>query len=266
MSEEGEVVVNQPTEAEIKAAEFGWVPKDQFKGPEEDWKPAEEFLKRGEEINGFLRKHNERLEEKNRRLAAELAEIRNTIEEFRKFHKESLAQATKRAVEDLKRQQAEALEQGDGQRFVEINEQIETIKNESKSSATEEKKVNQEIIFTPQEFNAWNRKNSWYGQNQEMSEFADELADVLLVKQPNLRGEDFLDALTKRVKRAFPEAFENPARQIPDVGGSGEARSSGKSKKKSYENLPEEAKRACDNFVRRGLITKEEYVAQYDWD
>jgi hypothetical protein len=266
MSDEGEVVQNQPTEAEVKAAEFGWVPKDQFKGNEEDWKPAEEFLKRGEEINGFLRKNNERLEQKNQRLAAELAEIRNTIDEFRQFHKETLAQATKRAIEDLKKQQAEALEQGDGQRFVEINEQIETIKTESKTPAKEEKKPSQEVIFTPQELNSWNKKNTWYGQNQEMSEFADEVADVLLIKQPNLRGEEFLDALTKRVKKEFPEAFENPARQTPDVSGSGEVRGSGNSKKKSYENLPPEAKKACDNFVRRGLITKEEYVSQYDWE
>jgi hypothetical protein len=35
---------------------------------------------------------------------------------------------------------------------------------------------------------------------------------------------------------------------------------------KSYENLPPEAKAACDRFVKQKLMTKEQYVSEYDWN
>lgn len=269
--ESGAPAVN--VEAEKEARQYGWVSKDEFKGDEADWKDAETFLKRGQEINGFLRKNNEKLEGTNQRLVAELAEIKQTIQEFREFHKESLANAKKRAIEELKKEQATALERGDGERFVEINDQIEEIKKVTDKPAEEKKgKTEQVIIFTPQELNAWNEKNDWYGKNTEMSIFTDELADVLLVKQPELRGQEFLDALTRRVKKEYPEYFENPNRNNSEVSGASGTRPAGSSKKKSYDNLPPEAKAACDKFCKtRGpdgkpLMTREEYVAQYDWE
>ena len=36
--------------------------------------------------------------------------------------------------------------------------------------------------------------------------------------------------------------------------------------KKSYESLPAEAKAACDKFVKQGLMTREEYVKEFDWE
>jgi len=46
----------------------------------------------------------------------------------------------------------------------------------------------------------------------------------------------------------------------------GTARPTVSSGKKSYGNLPPEAKAACDKFVKQGLMTKEAYVAEYDWE
>ena len=46
----------------------------------------------------------------------------------------------------------------------------------------------------------------------------------------------------------------------------GTARPSVSSGKKSYNNLPSDAKSACDKFVKQGLMTKEQYVAEYSWD
>lgn len=258
--------VSQPTEAEVKARELGWVPKEEYKGDPENFRDAETFLRRGEEIVGFVRKDLDKALAKNAKYEQELAEIRETMEEFRKFHNETEARAYKRAIDDLKQAKVAAYEQGDGQKVIEIEEEIDKLKEAQKPVTEEKKKPDTQVIFSPQEFNLWNKKNAWYGQNMEMSVFADELADVLLTKQPNLRGEEFLDALTKRIKKEYPEAFENPARSNTDVGGSSGVRPSEGNKKKSYDNLPADAKKACDKFVKQKLMTREQYVAEFDWD
>ena len=52
------------------------------------------------------------------------------------------------------------------------------------------------------------------------------------------------------------------------MDGAGMTTQSGRpsSAKRSYENLPTEAKAACDRFLKQGLIrNKEDYVREYDW-
>ena len=50
---------------------------------------------------------------------------------------------------------------------------------------------------------------------------------------------------------------------VYDAGGNGTRVVKGK---KSYENLPSEAKAACDKFVKQGLMTREEYVKEFEWE
>ena len=47
--------------------------------------------------------------------------------------------------------------------------------------------------------------------------------------------------------------------------GSGRQSRSG-SNAQSYDNLPPTAKDACDRFVKQKLMTREQYVQDYDWN
>jgi len=49
--------VDEETLAEAKRQ--GWVPEEEFNGPEGKWVDAETFVKKGKEINALLRKDNE---------------------------------------------------------------------------------------------------------------------------------------------------------------------------------------------------------------
>ena len=40
----------QPAETEDKARRLGWVPKEEFKGDPENWRSADEFMARGEQL------------------------------------------------------------------------------------------------------------------------------------------------------------------------------------------------------------------------
>lgn len=261
--ENNESVSAQPTESETKARRLGWVPKEEFKGNEEQWRDADEFLKRGEEIHGYLKADLERLHTTLSAKDREIAEIKQVMEEFRKFHNETETRAYKRAIDDLKREKAEAVRLGDGDKVVEIDDQIDQLK-EAQNTPKETPKQSQ---GPNQAFAEWVTDNQWYKPGSELVEIADDIGEILLKKNPTLSGRPFLDAVTKRVKELYPEHFENPNRNTSTVGNSSDGRPpAGNKKKKSYENLPADAKFHCDKFVKQGLMTREQYVQEYDWE
>ena len=61
MSEEASVTNETSPEVRHEAESQGWVPKERFRGNENDWVDAETFVKRGREILPILRKNNENL-------------------------------------------------------------------------------------------------------------------------------------------------------------------------------------------------------------
>lgn len=263
MSDDLEGNVITPTEAEVEAGGFGWVPKEEFHGNPDEWKDAETFLKRGKEINGFLRNDLEKIKRTSDARAAEIAELRQTMDEFRKYHNETEERAYKRAFNDLKQAKIEAIEQGDGARVVEIDDQITSLKEVQKKE--EPKPVTQkqeEIRMTPKELQEWRQSNTWYGRDIELSELTDDFAELVAKKNPELKGVEFLAAVTKKVKAVRPDAFENPNRSNTSVSSSGGSRPTEK-RGKTYADLPVEAKAACDKFVKQGMLTKEKYVAEY---
>lgn len=267
MSEEVEVQqvseVVVPDASADEARKFGWVPKEEFKGNPDEWRDADAFLKKGREINGFLRKDLDKLRGKNSELESQLAEMKSVMQEFRKFHQETEERAYKKALDELKAEKKAALTEGDGDRAVEIDERIESLKEERTKKVTTESEVKPQQEFKPDPtFLSWAEDNRWYNTDRELTEFADDYAEIVRKRNPGLVGKEFLDTVKERVKRGFPEKFENGNRTRPSpVDGSSTVRPNGKGK--TYADLPSEAKAACDKFVKQKLLSQAEYVKQY---
>jgi len=267
MSEDNKEVVDnvvQESQSEVEARQFGWMPKEEFKGDPEQWRDAETFLQRGKEINGFLRKDLEKLEQASKRKDAELAEIRRAMEEFKQFHNKSIEATYKQAIEDLKNQKAQAIEEGDGKKVVEIDEEISKYKEAQRPIQEDKTPVSKP---DEREYYEWLDTNQWYITDEKKSKAAEKFGDILLAKNPNLKGREFLDAVTQKVKEAFSEDFENPARNNSQVAGNSDGipRGNTSANRKSYNNLPQEAKEACDRFVKMKIMTREQYVNEFDW-
>lgn len=255
---------SQPSESEAKARRLGWVPQDEWSGPAEKWRDADTFIRKGEEIHGYLKADLDKLQNTLTQKDREIAEIRATMDEFRKFHNETESRAYKRAIDELKQLKVEAIEQGDGGKVVEIDEKLDQLKEAQKTPKVESVKQAERVN---QEYLDWLPDNKWYTQDPELQEMADDIGELVKKSNPNLIGKGFLEEVTKRVKRLAPEKFENPNRSASTVSSSSDGRQppTGK-KKKSYENLPQEAKQACDRFVKQKLMTREQYVNEFDWD
>ena len=256
-------------QVEKEARMLGWVPKEEFRDGDH-WVDADAFVKRGKEINPILRKNNETLLKKLDEAQREVAEVKKVAKEFEKFQKESAAKQVRELESQLvalKEQKKTAITQGDGDSVVAIDEQIDAIK-EAKREATaptpEAPKPTAQALDPI--FVDWMNENPWFTQDAKMTRIADNLGVRLNAENPELKGKAFFEALNEELELIFPDKLKKLGRKNPVEGGRGDGNNRpSSSKKQSYDNLPPDAKAACDKFVKQGFMTRESYVAEYDW-
>ena len=277
MSEEDKVVDNSGVEQDARL--FGWVPKEEFRGSEETWVDAETFVKRGKEINPILRANNERLkkemEAERKKHSDEINELKKSAEEFKQFQKDAYErkqQQLETELSDLKSQRKEAIREGDADLVVELEDRIDELKEE-KAKKVEVKEPEaapqqqQEVKIDPALSEWLESNNTWFGPDVEATEIANGIGASIRRQFPHLTGKAFLDKLDEKLKQRVPELYGNQNQTRNTVEGSTTRGSSSSSGKKSYENLPADAKAACDKFVKQGLFkSKQEYVDLYDWN
>ena len=278
MSEEQQVVPQEAPEAsqfESEARAQGWVAAEEFRGSESDWVDAETFVRRGKEIMPILRKNNEKLLKELGEARKIAEEARESAKEFREYQKQQFEKKTKDLegqLEQLKQAKRDAITQGDGDRAIAIDDAMDDLK-EQRLEAKEDLKAAEEKTKEVPQFtqdpvlNNWMEKNDWFGKDSRMTNIANGVGVTLRQEDPNLTGQPFLDKLDAELQEMFPEKFGKKRTPNPMEGSpNGTARPSVSSGKKTYNNLPPEAKAACDKFVKQGLMTKEAYVADYDWE
>ena len=249
-----------PDPAEAEARLIGWRPREEYTGPEERWKTAEEFLEEGKHINGFLRKDLDKLRSELARRDASLAEMKQAIQEFSAHHEKTVKAEYERAVRDLRAARKQALRENDGETVVQLEEQLEALGPPPTPRRPTQPAPNlaQDPVWVD-----WLGENDWFQKDPKRRGLANGYSEILRAEQPELVGRPFLDEVTRRVQADFPELF-GQARSRPQqvlTGGRGSAAPSGR---KSYADLPAEAREACDKFVRLGLVkSKEDYVKDY---
>ena len=270
---------NDATSSDVQheAESQGWVPKERYRGNEADWVDAETFVKRGREILPILRKNNENLVKDLNATKEQLKEFREAAEEFKKFQKESYerkAQEYEQRIQDIKESRAQAISDGDGQKVNALDDALDQAKDELKEAKQAVKDADK-APTTPQPdttidpgLQSWLDRNTWFGQDKRMTSIVNGIGESLRIEFPGLKGQPFLDKLDEVLAEEFPNKFGNEKKQSPTSrveSGSGRAGRSG-GNAQTYDNLPSEAKAACDRFVKQKLMTREQYVADFDWN
>lgn len=227
------------TAIEEKALEQGWKPQDEWEGEPDAWRPAKEFLDRGELFK--------KIDDQNRTIK----EFKRTLEEFSKHHAKVKETEYKHALEDLKRQKKEALLEGDADAVVNIDEKIDLVR--------EAQRVPEPQVQAPQTnpiFINWVQRNTWYEANRAMRAFADRVGNEL--GSQGLSPTDILSEVERQVKQEFADKFNNPKRNAPSaVEGSV---NKGPAKKDNF-HLSDDERRVMQRFVRSGVLTEEQYIA-----
>lgn len=228
------------TEAEQRAMEQGWVPQDQFTGHGK-WRPAEEFLDRGELFA--------KIEEQKRRLQS----VEGTAQELKKHLEKVRKTEYQRALDTLRADKKAALNEGDADAVVAIDDKIADLREE-------QKQVESAPVVQSQEpnpvFVIWENRNPWYKTDRAMKVYADNIAQELAAK--GMAPVELLNEVERQTKKEFAHKFTNPNRNKP---GAVEAGGSKGSVKNDNFELSDAEKRVMDKFVKSGLMTREEYIA-----
>jgi len=279
MSEEASVTNETSPEVRHEAESQGWVPKERFRGNENDWVDAETFVKRGREILPILRKNNENLIKDLNQTKEQLKEFREAAEEFKRFQRESYERKAtdyERRIQEIKDSRAQAITDGDGQKVNALDDALD----EAKESFREAKQAVKDVVSTKEpvvtetaatidpSLQLWLDRNNWFGEDRRMTSIANGIGESLRLEFPGLKGQPFLDKLDEVLAEEFPNKFGGSKKNVSASrveSGSGRQSRSG-SNAQSYDNLPPTAKDACDRFVKQKLMTREQYVQDYDWN
>ncbi|KKW92675.1 hypothetical protein [Sphingobium chungbukense] len=244
---------------EAEASKMGWTPLDQFKGDPSRHVDAETFYKRGQEMMPILKAQNKTL---LRRLDAAEKAAKQAAE----FFSQAEQRAYQRALADIRAEQEAAVEAGDVEAHRKASEKLDKL--EKPGTPTPQAEDSEQRA---KDFADWGKANKWYATNPVMQNYADSQAAILAKSKGGFLDRADLDAVAEKVREEFAEAFPDafatePAQRQkrPAVDGGGTRR--GATGGKTYNDLPPEAKAACDKWVRQGLIkSREDYVKAYQW-
>ena len=282
MAEENTIDTPPQVDPEIfrEAKTQGWVEKDQYRGNPDDWVDAPQFVKRGREILPILRKNNENLMRDLQNTREQLKEFRQAAEEFKRFQAETYdrkVQELERRLQEVRATRAQAISDGDGEKVNALDEDLDATKEEIREAKEAAKAAAKPVATTTQdppkidpELQTWlDTNSSWFGQDRRLTAVANGIGESLRLEFPLLKGKAFLDKLDEVLREEFPDKFDTSNKRStprsPVETGSGRAPRQNNNAR-SYDNLPAEAKAACDRFVKQKLMTREQYVADYTWE
>jgi len=212
------------SDAEQRAMQMGWQPKDKWDGDPDDWTSAKRFIQTGEVIqaNKVLHSKVDRMQN----------EFENRIQNLQTLHENKI----KLEMEALKAKRDQAANDADIDTYNAVNKEIDNIeqtvqKPEISAPQNAQPDLMQKIVETPvvQQFvdeNPWIREQGAKGVFGQKI-FTDWIQSNM--NNPNAVLEDGLKAVQEAVTKEFPQ--HNPNRKISQSMGT---RSNGP--KKSAQN------------------------------
>ena len=228
---------------EVEAREQGWKPKEEYEGDPTKWRPAKEFVERGELFG------------KIDHMGKELKETRKALKMLQDHHTKVRETEYNRALTELKALQKKHLEEGNSDGYLETTELLTDLKAEQKAREV----VQQNVPNQPDpRFINWVSANKWYEKDAEMRKYADTLGAGYAASNPGIDPEEVLQYVTKEVRTRFSTKFVNPNREKPSTV---EGASTGAANKSSFE-LTDDERKVMNTFVRAGVMSKEDYIAQ----
>lgn len=250
--------MNDERDYVAEATEQGWS-EDKDSLPEGKWVDAKTFVEKGERIAGIMKSRLDRQD-------SEIRQLKDSNKQFGEYQNALLAKEKSRNAEllaQLETQRAQAINDGDGAAFTNLDRQINQTREEL-SAPDPRGNGEQQIDAIGQ---AWLMNNDWYQSNRKLQIHADAISDELVNAGYVGGSPAYYKELTRVVREDYPEEFQNKRQaQANTVEAGGEIETKGSEVPHTYENLDAESKKACDEFVKGGFTTREEYVENYEWD
>ena len=240
------------SEVEQRAMESGWLPKDQWNGPEEDWVTAAEYHRRG------------RLFGKINSQRGEIEELRNAMRQMHNMLVKNTENGFQNAIESLRQERQQALSEGDTDRVMQLDSQLEATQ-EYRNKSTKELKEGVKFNQTPDFYREWKEDNAWYGSNKRMTAYADAVAREILEQNPGMDKMALLQEVSKETRMQFKQNQGTKKSNSPQVLGTQAAARDGNSnaRGKGISSLRPDEQAIARTIMQATGITEKEYMKQY---
>jgi hypothetical protein len=242
LAQEGEALVDapevetpeppkEPTASEL-AAEMGWTPKDQWQGDPDKWKPADQFIRDGRDIQQTTSRELRAMREQVERLSSTSAQI------LQDKLAEQAAQWEARFNQ--------AVEDGDTATAAKLAEQ--------RPSAAP-----QQAVTADPTVQAWVAKNEWFTKDPLAQARAAEISDRL----KHLSVPDQLAQVERAIRKEFPEHFPAPTKPPPATQTGATRAANPGNRVKGFADMPQASQQAALDFERLNNVPKDEFAKRY---
>lgn len=271
--EEGKQVEQQEpeyTEDEQLAISKGWNPdKDAWVeagNDPSDFKSAKTYLREGEMMER-IQKQGKAID----RYKSKVNELEERLDLTSKQTSQMIELTKDRIIDDLKSQRKEALRENDTDAVIEIDDQIDKVKEQfKKDDAQQQPDVKKQATERVGKLiNDWKKQNSWYGEDFDLHVEADQLFDF---RRAN-NGDDVEDALeyvSEQIQKRHPEKFgkKSPSKRTskvlpPDDNGTTSSSRKGSKSKYTVRDLDKEALEFVDGWVQQGVFKNRQEAIDY---
>lgn len=247
------------------ASRQGWVPQEKWKGNPDLWKSAKDFYEDGEKFAPYIRANNRKLEERVNQLVGQITQVTSWANQQQATLRKQLEVAreeNKNLIVKYQNEKAQAIQEGNGSKVVELENRIETIRAKDAVDAQHASQAQSQPQVDPTAlaaFQSWHLNNQWYGKDKKATAWAEMAAEEFRAMNPTAAPSDVFEHAEGEVKKIFPQySPDNGAsRTMPSPeGGSSKGTPRTNKVKHSYADLPNEDKRVCDMVVADAKMIK----------
>lgn len=251
-----------PTEEQIsEARSLGWAPKEEWRGAEDKWVDADEFLKRGLGIH-HLRDSNKKLESTLSQVTGRLSSMEQalkaanaTIQALEESHEEDTKAQVEAARAELREQLADASREGRHEDVAEITDKLTQLNaaedhKEEKGGKGGNKDDRGDAEIHP-EVRTWFTENPEFVADKRRVALANVVAAEMRQAGDTRIGKVFMDAVAEEVEKTLGPVKRGASKAEGGNGGSGRKGGDGSGSGKGYNDLPAEAKEACERMGKR---------------
>lgn len=253
---------NTPNEIEEKARAMGWRPLEEFKGDPGKHIPADKYVERGLEKLPILQRNYENV-------TKELKDVKDQLQATKEYQEHIGKVSYERALKDIQQKQREAVEAGDVETFDKLEKQKEQAKDEytpkqSEPASRESFDIQRERLELQRSILNWKKENSWYDKDRLLQTEADIILEQSKIENPGLTMSERLDLISREVKQNNPSKFQNtqPAK-LPSLSGT---KQSSQKVSKSWKDIPDNDREVAESWIKKGILTQEQYVKDYFGD
>ena len=254
---------NQVSEQDVQEARnLGWLPKEEFRGNADNWIDAPQFLERGRTMLPILQKNNERLMGQLRETNAKLSTLETSLsaanaalEVLQESHADDVKEQVEAAKKELREEIARASREGDHEALAAATEKMGELQAANREAGGKDDKKDKKDDNKPVEYHpevkAWYTENAEFMKSPRKVALANAIAAEMRAAGDTRVGKAFLDSVAEEVDKTLGGTGTSGASRVAGGNGGGGRSNGGSGPAKSYNDLPAEAKAACERMAAR---------------